>query len=295
MGKFIDPKQASTYALVHRSVEDPNYEDETTARTLVHCDRNRTKREGGAQRDVLHEDMKNYEYDMQNPDDDINGLNDELFDGEMAYEDFDQDFIQEMMDPDPNEEEIEVGPDDYEKHEIGTGMKMNDLDAEFSALMTSEYKARDMEIEENDPRTEGFMQVDAYVPIMQEFVQGYEKGHMLEENRHHDRFVDRLQPTGEEVFHEQGQGRFYTAIASKKDIDIVDDYHGGMDGARKIALDRLQHSEKVIEERIMKGELPEDAEENTADMEYEYVKLKFANEERVDCMTIHTTQSTLEV
>eukprot|EP01061_Rhynchopus_euleeides_P003812 TRINITY_DN1309_c2_g1_i1.p1 TRINITY_DN1309_c2_g1~~TRINITY_DN1309_c2_g1_i1.p1 ORF type:complete len:434 (+),score=246.55 TRINITY_DN1309_c2_g1_i1:158-1459(+) len=285
MGKkaFIDPKKASTYALVHKSVEDPTYEDESTARTLAHVEKNVRKRANGGQRDILKEEMQ-YSYDMQNPDDTVEAG---LFDDQVEA-DFDQDFIQQMMDA-PEEEEEEEELDEYPKHEA-TG----DLDAEFAALMKNEYKNRDMEIEENDPRTDGLMPVDAYVPALKEFVDGRRRGQFLEENRHEENFVNRLEPTGEEVFHQQHGGQFYTAITSKKDIDIVEDYHEGMDEARSLALKRLEAEEQALLEKIEKGEVDVEAEEG-GEPQYEYVTVKRElKDDRFDCQTVLTTMSTLE-
>ena len=89
--RFIDPKKASSYKVVHKSVEDPTYEDEGTAVTLKHIDKSQNRRAKGFENDIIREEM--YTYDMQNPDDTVEKG---IFEGEVEA-DFDQDFIREMM------------------------------------------------------------------------------------------------------------------------------------------------------------------------------------------------------
>ena len=282
MGKgFIDPKKSSTYALVHKSVKDPTYEDEDTARTMVHVTKNSKKRADGLTKDIIREDMTAYQFDMQNPDDDDEK---ELFD-DQVYADFDQDFIQKMMDAPSDEEEEEIDMEDYPQHD-GKG----DLDDEFIALMKTEYKPRDMEVEENDPRTDGLLPVDAYIPALKEFADGKRRGEFLKENQGKENFMTRLEPTGEEVFHERDGGQFYTAIVSKKDIDIIESYQEGMAEARELALRRLEVSEARKEKRLAEG----GEEEEPKDYEYVAVKRDIV-EDRMDCQTVLTTMSTLEV
>ncbi|KAJ9461346.1 Protein LTV1-like protein [Diplonema papillatum] len=271
--KFIDPKSASTYRLAYKSVEDPSYEDEKSATTLTHVSKRSNARAPGYQGDVLNEDMR-YAYDMQNPnDDDVAGV----FEDE-AYEDFGQDFIRQMMQA-PEEEEEEVDMGEYPQHKAAK----RDVDLEFAALMKDEYNVHDMELEEGDPRTEGPLPVDAYVPALQDFVQGQKQGHFLQTEKH-EGFVDRLQPTGEEIFHMNAGGKFYTVLRSKKDIDLVEDYETGLDEAKQVALERLQYSEK---QKLEAGEEEED------ELKYEYVKIK-EPAKAFDCQTVLTSLSTLE-
>eukprot|EP01063_Lacrimia_lanifica_P040643 TRINITY_DN929_c0_g7_i1.p2 TRINITY_DN929_c0_g7~~TRINITY_DN929_c0_g7_i1.p2 ORF type:complete len:474 (+),score=262.47 TRINITY_DN929_c0_g7_i1:79-1422(+) len=285
MGKFIDPKKASSYALVHKSVEDPTYEDDGTAMELVHKETRQNKRQRGGRRDILDEKMNYYEYDMNNPDDTVQ--DEKLFDDQEEAA-FDQDFIQQMMDPASDEEEEEEELGDYPQHDA----PQRDVDKEFEALMKSEYKARDMELEEDDPRVEGLMPVDAVVPALQEFVAEQHDGHFLKKDQDKQLFVDRLQATGEEVFHEDKNGRFYTVIQSKKNIDMQQSFQDGMDAAKKETLARIKAAEELEDQMVAAG-LKEEAPETKV----EYVTIRadqVRKEDRFDCQTILTTMSTLE-
>eukprot|EP01064_Diplonema_japonicum_P027496 TRINITY_DN3987_c0_g5_i1.p1 TRINITY_DN3987_c0_g5~~TRINITY_DN3987_c0_g5_i1.p1 ORF type:complete len:422 (+),score=125.35 TRINITY_DN3987_c0_g5_i1:54-1319(+) len=276
--KFIDPKKASTYKLVHKSHEDPSYEDEKTAATMVHVAAG-AKRTKGYEGDILKENMT-YQYDMHNPDDTVEAG---LFEDEVEA-DFDQDWIKQMME---GEEEEEEEIDDYPKHEAGG----RDVDDEFEAMMHNEYKAHDMEVEENDPRTEGLLPIDAYVPALQEFVAARKEGHFVDgpNTKHEGEFMKNLQSTGEEVFHEKAGGQFLTVLTSKKDVDFADDYEAGMDEARMVALERIKLEEAAKQAKIERGEEVDDETET-----YEYVTIKDTHEEKWDCQTVLTTMSTLE-
>eukprot|EP01059_Diplonema_ambulator_P001664 TRINITY_DN1140_c0_g1_i1.p1 TRINITY_DN1140_c0_g1~~TRINITY_DN1140_c0_g1_i1.p1 ORF type:complete len:422 (+),score=139.31 TRINITY_DN1140_c0_g1_i1:110-1375(+) len=275
MGKgFIDSSKASTYKLVHKSHEDPTYEDDKTAGTLMHVEKG-SKRTKGYSENILREEMS-YRYDMHNPDDTVEQG---LFEDEVE-EAFDQDWIRQMMEPGEEEEEEEL--DEYPRHENVD----RDIDKEFAALMKSEYAAVDMDLEENDPRVEGLMSIDAYVPALQEFVAARKEGHFADGGKHEGEFMKNLKATGEEVFHEKEGGQFLTVLPSKKDVDFADDYEAGMEEAKKVVLERIQAEKKL---RAEKGE--EDEEEEVA---YEYVRVKDTHEDKWDCQTVLTTLSTLE-
>ena len=145
-----------------------------------------------------------------------------------------------------------------------------------------------MEIEDADPRADGPLPVDAYVPAFQEFAAGKLEGHFVEGRtdryRETGHFIQRLDATGEEVYHEREEGKFYTVLVSKKDIDIVEDYHTGGSAARELCRQRLA----VAEEKIIQSG---DVEEK---VDYEVIKVKQV-EEKWDCQTVLTTMSTLEV
>eukprot|EP01060_Flectonema_neradi_P020270 TRINITY_DN27806_c0_g1_i1.p1 TRINITY_DN27806_c0_g1~~TRINITY_DN27806_c0_g1_i1.p1 ORF type:complete len:441 (+),score=143.84 TRINITY_DN27806_c0_g1_i1:48-1325(+) len=273
--KFIDPKKSSTYKVVYKSVEDPTYEDEGTAVTLKHIDKSQNRRAKGFEKDIIKEEM--YTYDMQNPDDTVEQG---IFEDEIEA-DFDQDFIREMMMPGEEEEE-EESIDDYPKHEGN-----RDVDMEYEALLKHDYQKYDMEIEDEDPRADGPLPVEAYVPAFQEFAAGEREGHFVEGRteryRETGHFIQRLDANGEEVFHESEAGKFYTVLVSKKDIDIVEDYHAGGDAAREICRQRLA----VAEEKLLQsGEVEEK-------VDLEVIKVKKV-EDKWDCQTVLTTMSTLE-
>lgn len=288
--RFIDPKKASHYQLVYKSVEDQTFKDENTQATLVKTERvgNRRARCPN-EMNILREEMW---MDMQTMDD---SAEKNLFDDAEEC-DFDQDFIQQMMEaPEGEEEEEEEDGYEYPKHEKGD----RDVDHEFEALMKHEYRQHQLEVEQDDPRADGLLPADAYVPAMQDFVQDQKPGQFIPPKQERGQYLDRLEVTGEEIFHQNRKGQFMTVLRSKKDYDIAEHWEEEQAAAKAHALDRLRQArlaggEALLETAGEGGLAPGDeGYDELARDGYEYIRVREKPTEKWDCQTILTTASTL--
>jgi len=282
--KFIDPKKAQHFQLVFKSQEDPTYENDKTAGVLMKSARiGKRKVRTGYESRILDEDIK---FNMHNEDD---AVDPGLFDDEVEA-DFDQDFIEQMMMPgEGEEEEDEEEPDEYPRHEHS-----RDMDKDFDGLMKAEYRPAQMEVDEEDPRAEGALPAEAYVPAMQEVNvrQQLEKFSLIPREGHkRPDLAGGLRATGEEVFHQDLQGRFMTVLKSKKDVDIIENWEEEEAESRYVALEFV----KAANARgldVAAGK-EEDYDETARD-QYEYIRVRQKPEEKWDCNTVLSTLSTLE-
>eukprot|EP01065_Artemidia_motanka_P048730 TRINITY_DN7923_c0_g1_i1.p2 TRINITY_DN7923_c0_g1~~TRINITY_DN7923_c0_g1_i1.p2 ORF type:complete len:456 (+),score=200.83 TRINITY_DN7923_c0_g1_i1:64-1431(+) len=279
--KFIDPKKATHFQLVHKPHDDPSYEDSKTAGVLVKTERVGNRRtKGWDESAILDETMK---MDMHNPDDTAEPG---LFDDEVE-EEFDQDWIREMMAAPEGESDDEEEPDEYPRHEA-----RRDIDHEFDALMRQEYAAHQMDMEEDDPRADGPLPVEAYVPALRELVDRQRQDHFsIAPTRERGHFMEGLAATGEEVFHEdQKGGKFLTVLRSKKDIDIEENWSEEEEEAREFAVRRLRRERELLAEQ---GREDEDIDA-VAREKFEYIRVRQKPTDKWDCQTQLTTMSTLE-
>eukprot|EP00756_Hemistasia_phaeocysticola_P021843 Hpha_TRINITY_DN15798_c2_g13::TRINITY_DN15798_c2_g13_i1::g.40480::m.40480 len=285
--KFIDPKKASHYQLVYKSHEDPSYEDEKTAGVLMKSARVGKRRvRTGYEKNILNEEVK---FNMHG-EDDAAGLDLGLFDEEDEV-DFGQDFIQQMMMPGEGEEDEEEELDDYPRH-----APTRDIDQDFEGLLKGEYKAHQMEIEEEDPRAEGALPAEAYVPAMQELNtrQRLEKFALVTRgDAKRPDLQGGLRTTGEEVFHEDAQGgRFMTVLQSKKDVDILQDWDETEEESKRQALAIVRAANAKGYDIAARPD-GEEYDEVGRD-QYEYIRVRQKPQEKWDCQTLLTTLSTLE-
>eukprot|EP01012_Entosiphon_sulcatum_P027160 TRINITY_DN3273_c0_g1_i1.p1 TRINITY_DN3273_c0_g1~~TRINITY_DN3273_c0_g1_i1.p1 ORF type:complete len:436 (-),score=104.25 TRINITY_DN3273_c0_g1_i1:569-1876(-) len=262
--RFIDPKTAQNYKLVHKNYDDPEYETEDTKMTLVRREK-LWRTEAGA----LFKDPALM--DMHTADDTLEGekVNEEdgpdvFFEG-AQWEEFDQDWIREMMIPGEDDEE-EVDEDFVPpKHSEEELRPTND----FERLFEQELAKFDMDygVEKDDPRTQGALDIADYEGALQEWEEDTKTYTFMNASEYPQKeeapaaaaatdATAATQPEPEEegshfrlpsaeklremAFHADAKGVFLTTLTSSKMSNIYAEYASGLRESNKLTKQLLQ-------------------------------------------------------
>jgi protein LTV1 len=237
-----------------------------------------------------------------------------LFDGEVE-EEFDENFIHQMMYGEVDEEdedlfgdEDEEGMEEYPEHNPS---EMNRaIDKQYSKMMREFDVDEDInDAEVDDPRTHGPLEVDQYMTALEEFVEdkaGYDMD--TAEPKKNKGLLNQLKMLSHRnrIFDANNEGVFVTTLLPDKASRFMAEFKRETDEIRAKARDAVEASKQRTAEQVAVGLAMEEEEEapeavptdtnvtqGTSASAADYDVVELVQKERFDCETVLSTYSTL--
>ena len=292
---------------MQQSYEDKDYEDAPKPVLVpVEVKRRRKPKPMLMFGEDMPEDFAN-KRNMVMPDD---TLEEGIF-GDEVEEEFDQDWIKEMMNApgegEEDEELEELSDCEYPKHTERRALERN-----FDKMM--EDFDDDEDLDADDPRAQGALPATDYAPAMEEFVREQAGELVLDPTQpaRHKALLGQLRQLADKnrVFDSNTGGRFLTVLPSK-DARAESDLLDTKDGMKALtlalmeqgALDQDGHYDDAALRRLALGKKPKKAgEEGSSDEDDDELPngglggrrvLISDKRDRVDCETVLSTYSNL--
>lgn len=295
------------FKLVQQSYEDKDYETNpkpVLVPAALADQRYKKRRKNDTPMFVFGEDMPEDYSNKRNMlmADDTRPGEESLFE-DMAEEEFDEEFIQEMMYGEVDEEDAELfgeyddmDDESYPQHDTN----QRAIDKQFSKMMREfEFDEEINDPETDDPRTRGPLEIDQYMTALEEFVEN-NVGYSTEtaEPCKNKGLINQLKMMSHKnrIFDSNKDGVFLTTMLVDKKVRWIDEFRKSTEETLAAANERYQEYLARKQARRDAG-LPSEDEAEVAEAEEEEEKefevVEIKPKERVDCETVLSTYSTL--
>lgn len=306
------------FKIVQQSYEDKDYEDAPKP-VLVPAalvDQRFKKRRKEHPSFVFAEDLPEDYTNKRNMlmADDTRPGEESLFDDEVE-EEFDENFIHEMMYGEVDEEDAELFGDDEEDEEDANfpahdPSEMNRaIDKQYAKMMREFDVDEDInDADADDPRTHGPLEIGQYMSALEEFVEDH-AGYDMDtaEPRKNKGLLHQLKMLSHRngIFDSDKDGVFLTTLLPDKVSRFMSEFKRETDEIRAKAKEAMEAANKRREERVAAGLPAEDEEAPDAvpidgsgagapsNDDNDFQVIEIAQKERFDAETILSTYSTL--
>lgn len=267
-------KPVAQFAVVQQSYEDPEAEDKPKPVLVpVSTKTHRPKRAVQFMEDMDDDELDVHRLNMRMADD---AVEDRIFDDEVE-EDFDTDWIKQMMTGDgiidSEEEYDEYEDDEYPHHE-----ERRDIEKMFDRQMRD--FDMDGDVQEDDPRAHGPLDVMDYAPALEQFMQDHAGASYFnpDDAAHHRGLVNQVR--GLSRAH-----RVYERTKEGGEFVVALDPDKGRRMAGFYAQDNQALKEETLQ-RIREGEIDTTDVLYRDDKDEKLVPLDLPRKERMDCETV---------
>ena len=284
----------ANYKVVQQSYEDKDYEDKPKPVLVPVAVLERRRRPKPLVRftDEVPEDFT----DRRNMLMDDDGLGEGIF-GDEVEEDFDQDFIQQMMTGEGVEGEDEFDDEDLDDDELAEKRRASRHQAaafranerQFARMM-KEFNM-DEDIDEEDPRVQGPLQVEAYAAALEQFVEDTAGTSWMEEGgpiRHKGLLSQLRQMALENNIFDSNDGGLFYALLPDKGARVAKQFKEEHDALVELTKKQLEAGDIDTGDVLYKDQKEMEAEDG-----HDIIEVKVPVHERMDCETVLSTYSTL--